>query len=93
MDPISDKHHILLLPRLKFQDLDMRTLSNMQAINKSSFDDLFEFLRNRLTLGNENYKILPISSIIFSYGIRDGKFKPTILKNNKDTITDKYQQL
>lgn len=61
----------------------------MQKINKNSLDGLIHFLKDKLAFGNENYKITPVSSIVFSYGIRDGAITPAI--NTTENKNINYQ--
>jgi len=89
MSQIKDNQHVLLLIRVKFENNQIATLSDMQTINKSSKDYLLGFIKDKFNLSNETYKITPISSIIFSYGFREGKFTPSLdLTKNKNI---KYQ--
>jgi hypothetical protein len=69
---IGDNQHILLLLKVKFEDNQVRTLSDLQTINSKSKYNLLQFFKDRLQILFEAYKVIPISSIIFSYGIRDG---------------------
>lgn len=75
---ISNNQHILLLIRVRFEDNQIRTLSELQAINPSSKDNLLQFIKDRLHILNEAYQVIPVSSIIFSYGIREGEITPKI---------------
>jgi len=90
MSQIEDNQHVLLLIRVKFENNQIATLSDMQTINNSSKGYLLQFLKDKLSVGNETYKITPIRSIIFSYGFREGKstpsLGPTLNKNLKYQI-------
>jgi len=61
----------------------------MQKINLNSLEPLISFIKDKLVIGNENYKITPITSIIFSYGIRKGSITPMVNKIENKNI--KYQ--
>jgi len=78
MSSIEKNQHVLLLIRVKFEDNQIITLSNLQNINNSSSDNLSLFIKDRLQILSEAYKVNPISSIIFSYGIRDGEHTTTL---------------
>jgi len=72
MSTLKDDQHVLFLFRVKFEGNQIATLCDMQKINKDSKSLLISFIINRLFFSNESYKTIPIDSIIFSYGIRDG---------------------
>lgn len=86
---VTDKQHILFIPKVRFINNQIVTLSPMQKININSKEGLITFIKDRLTLSNESYKVEPVSSLIFSYGIRDGVVTPTVYSNNK--VTNNYQ--
>jgi len=86
MSKISDKKHILLLLKIKFEENQIRTLNDLQTINIDSKDELLQFFKDKIQILNEAYKVIPISSIIFSYGIRDGEISPKI---NNSILTQK----
>ena len=75
MEPLPKNHFILLVPKIKFENNQIISLSSMQTIDTLSKDLLLTFLKDRIALGNEDYKIKSVYSIIFSYGIRKGKKK------------------
>jgi len=77
---ISDSfgQYILLLIRIRYENNQIVSLSNMQTINLSSKANLSQFIKDRLSISNENYKTITIQSVIFSYGIREGEIAPKI---------------
>jgi hypothetical protein len=83
MSKVLDKEYVLLLIRVKFENNQIITLNNMQTINNdpSLKDNIITFFKDRLALSNESYKVTPIISIIFSYGIREGKYKLSLTPN------------
>jgi DNA polymerase type B, organellar and viral len=89
MSNIKDNEHVYLLPKIIFNDNQVITLSSMQIINKSVKDQLSLFLKDRLQISTEAYKSIPISSIVFSYGIRLGEITPTVGQKQDKNI--KYQ--
>lgn len=89
MSSIKDMEHVYLLPKIIFEDKQVITLSNMQIINNKVKDQLSLFLKDRLTISLETYKNIPVTSIIFSYGIRLGEITPTIGQRELKNI--KYQ--
>ena len=89
---ISDNQHILLLIRVRFKDNQIRTLSELQTIIPSSKDNLLQFIKDRLYILNEAYQVIPVSSLIFSYGIREGGIIPAIGPSlRQQTPNTKYQ--
>ena len=83
MSKVLDKEYVLLLIRVKFENNQIITLNNMQTINNDPLlkDNLITYIKDRLALSNESYKVTPIISIIFSYGIREGKYKLSLTPN------------
>jgi len=88
---ISDNQHVLLLLKVKFEDNQIRTLNELQTINISSKDGLLQFFKDRLLILSEAYKVIPVSSLIFSYGTREGKVPPKINLGPKQSPKIKYQ--
>jgi len=84
MSTLKDDQYILFLFRVKFEGNQIATLCDMQKITKDSKDLLISFIINRLIFSNESYKTIPIDSIIFSYGIRDGIVTSSLIKESKD---------
>ena len=74
----TDKKHILFLFRVKFENNEIVTLNDMQKLNSSSLLHLIQYIKDSLTIANDNYRVIPIQSLIFSYGIREGEINPTI---------------
>jgi hypothetical protein len=92
MSKIKNDQHVLLLLKVKFEDNQIRTLSELQTINNNNSlrDNLLQFFKDRLQILNEAYRIIPVSHIIFSYGIRSGAIThPTIgpIQNKNKKIT------
>jgi hypothetical protein len=64
---------------------------------KSKEEDILNYLMDKISLSNEAYKSIPISSIIFSYGIRKGQITPirgpSLMRSNTDALAGaiKYQ--
>lgn len=78
---IKDDRHILFIPRLILIDNQYITLSKLIKINcqgQDNKEDILNYIMDRIGLSNEAYKSIPISSIIFSYGIRKGIINSTI---------------
>jgi len=86
MNKTSIDQHILLLLKVKFIDNQIRTLNDLQTINVNSKSDILDYFKGRVQVLDEAYKVIPISSLIFSYGIRKGKVSPTVgIDLNKDS--------
>jgi hypothetical protein len=82
MNKIDDKHHVLFLFRIKYDNGHYSTIGKLQKINnsKESKEELNKYIKNIIDISLDAYKDIPISSIVFSYGIRDGK-----IEINRDT--------
>jgi hypothetical protein len=68
----KDNIHLLLLVKVQFNTGDMRTLSDMRAVNFIDQDLFTNFLIARLGILADNYKDTPFSEIIFTYVVKDG---------------------
>jgi len=91
MSSIKNNQHVLLIIRVKFENNQIVSLSNMQTINLSGKDILLGFIKDKFNLSNENYKITPISSVIFSYGIREGEYNSSLSQTQRSNNNIKYQ--
>jgi len=92
INKLNDNQHILFILRLKFENNEVVSASTLQKINKTNKNDLIEYLYDRLTaVSSETYTTKPIKSIIFSYGIRDGKIDQSINEISSININQKYQ--
>ena len=77
--------------RVRFSDNSIGTLGKLQKINKEVRNDYIEYITNHIELINESYTNREIRSIIFSYGIRQGKIIPTLLTTfNEQTNYQTY---
>ena len=89
---LDDNNHILFILRLRFENNEVVSVSTLKKINKTSKDDLIEYLYDRLTaVSSETYTTKPIKSIIFSYGIREGEIDQSINDISITNINQKYQ--
>jgi hypothetical protein len=76
MDKLNDESHILLLLRLIYVNDQVSTLTPLQKLNKN---DKLYFINHIMdtfvfkTESESSNPIIPIKSVIFSYGIRKGK--------------------
>src|SRR6266567_3793113 len=92
MNHLDDNHHVLFILRLKFENNEVVTASTLQKINKTNKNDLIEYLYDRITsVSHETYTTKPIKSIIFSYGIRDGKIDQITSDISVSNIHTKFQ--
>jgi hypothetical protein len=91
MSSIKDNQHVLLIIRVKFENNQIVSLSNMQTINLSSKDILIEFIKDKLNLSNENYKITPVISVRISYGNIEGEYKYSLDLSKRNNKNIKYQ--
>jgi hypothetical protein len=72
VDEITDNQHILVLFRIKYTNNQFSTIGDLQKINKSSFEEFTKDIKDIIDISFDAYKEVPISSVIFSYGIRSG---------------------
>jgi hypothetical protein len=92
MKPLSDNHYVLFILRLKFDNNQLISASTLQKIDKTSKIEIIEYLYSRILVSNEAYSITPIKSIIFSYGIREGKLDPNVNELSLNSnINTKFQ--
>ena len=64
--------------RVKFATNQIITIGNLQNINYEFKDDLIQYIIERLGISTDAYITNEITSIIISYGIREGKITNTI---------------
>lgn len=91
MSHLDENYHVLFILRLRFENNQMITASTLKKIDKSNKNDLVSYLYDRISVSNEAYSITPIKSIIFSYGIRDGKIDHSINEISSSNIDTKFQ--
>ena len=70
---VSENQHILFLFRLQWTDNQIVTIGNLQRLNNNDKDYIFNYILEEIKDKGEYYLETSIISIIFSYGIRDGK--------------------
>ena len=76
----KEGNHIFFIFRLMFTNNQVVSVTNLIKINFSDREMLIEYLLNKLSISNEQYTQTPISSIIFSYGIRKGSINSDLPK-------------
>ena len=92
MNKLNNNQHILFILRLRFDNNQMVSASTLKKIDKTNKNDLIEYLYDRITtVSSETYTTKPIKSIIFSYGIREGKIDQSINEISSTNINQKYQ--
>jgi hypothetical protein len=91
MSHLDDNYHVLLILRLKFENNQMITASTLKKIDKTNKIDIIEYLFDRISVSNEAYSSTLIKSIIFSYGIREGKIDHSINEISVSNIDTKFQ--
>nr|YP_009710628.1 DNA polymerase type B [Amanita brunnescens]QFZ98577.1 DNA polymerase type B [Amanita brunnescens] len=68
-----NNEHILFLCRLQWDNGDFATVGDLQRLNKEDKDYIYNYLLNIISLKSADvYKTIPIISITFSYGFRNG---------------------
>ena len=77
--------HALFIFRVMFEDNQIATITPLQKINKDCQIELIDYIFNKLSLSNEAYSTKPVKSLIFSYGLRKGKIKPSLIVENKES--------
>lgn len=91
---LDDNQIALFILRIKFENNQTISASTLQRIDKTSKNDIIEYLHSRISLSNEAYSTTPIKSLIFSFGIREGKLDSNNLgreTDNKSNIETKFQ--
>ena len=68
----ENKKHIMLIPRIIFDNDQIVTLSNLLKLNISDKELLEKYLSNILSINIDQYLEIPIKAIIFDYTIREG---------------------
>jgi len=90
INKLNDNQHVLFILRIKFDNNQMKTVTTLKKIDKTMKKDLIEYLYTKISLSNETYSTLPIISIIFNYGIREGKIDQSTNELSTNIYT-KYQ--
>lgn len=91
MIDLDDNKHVLIILRFKFENNQIITSSTLKKIDKTNKNDIIEYFYNKISLSNEAYSTTPIKSIIFSYGIREGKIDHSINDISVSNIDTKFQ--
>ena len=73
VENISKDQHILFLFRLQWSDTQFVTIGNLQRLNKEDKDYILDFIMEEIKDRGEYYLEQSIISIVFSYGIREGR--------------------
>ena len=83
VEPI-DNAHLLFLCRLQWENGEFATVGELQRLNKEDKEYIYNYLLDVISLkSGDVYKSIPIISITFSYGLRNG-LAPAKHKNNKN---------
>lgn len=69
---LDDNLHILLLVRIRRENGEFATIGHLQRLNKNDNEYLLEYLLNIIELKTGGYIDMPITALVFSYGIREG---------------------
>jgi len=91
INKLNDSQYSLIILRLKFENNQVITATTLKKIDKTSKIDIIEYFYNKISLSNEAYSTTPIKSIIFSYGIREGKIDHSINDIAISNIDTKFQ--
>ena len=75
LNNIKDTSHLMLMCKVQFSDetTGYRTLGHLRKVNFEDKDLFIDYLTQRLSILSDSYMTLPISNIIFSYIIKEGK--------------------
>jgi hypothetical protein len=87
---IKTDQYILLLFRVKYTDNHISTIGRLEKINSSSKNDYIKYIKNILQISFDSYKNMPLDSIIFSYGIREGNLTSNMKFHSKEDDKKKY---
>jgi hypothetical protein len=66
-----------------------RTLNDLITIDVNSKSEILGYFKDRVRVLVENYKVIPLSHLIFSYGIRKGKAPSTMKFDSKKAFGSK----
>lgn len=91
INKLNDNQHVLFILRIKFENNEMKTVTTLKKIDNTMKKDLIEYLYTKISLSNETYSTIPIISIIFSYGIREGIIDHSINDIGISNIHTKFQ--
>ena len=91
INKLNENQHVLFILRLKFENNQIKTVTTLKKLDKTSKKDIIEYLYNKISLSNETYSTIPIISIVFSYGIREGTIDHSINDITISNIHTKFQ--
>ena len=91
INKLNENQHVLFILRLKFENNQIKTVTTLKKLDKTSKKDIIEYLYNKISLSNETYSTIPIISIVFSYGIREGMIDHSINDITISNIHTKFQ--
>ena len=72
VEKIEDDQHILLLVKIKYSNGQFSTIDYLKRLNKIDKGYLLDQLINMIEIKSNYYLEIPITNIIFNYGIRPG---------------------
>jgi len=84
---LSLDKHILILFRLQLNNNSTITLGNMQKINKLSEANYTKYISGILNSKTDQYVTIPVTKVIFSYGVRNGELLETKYPSNLRNIS------
>jgi len=78
---LSENQHMLFLFRLQWSDNQFVTIGNLQKLNNDDKDYIFDYLSEEIKNKGDYYLENSVISIVFSYGIRDGRTLEKTINN------------
>lgn len=79
---LKDSQHIMFLFRLQWTNNQIVTIGNLHKLNKEDRDYILNRIIEEMKDKSEYYNESSISSMIFSYGIRDGRAIEKVISND-----------
>jgi hypothetical protein len=84
----GQEKHLMILVKVQFTDSSegYRTLGHLRKVNFEDKNQFIDYIVERLSILNDSYRTLSVSSIIFSYIVREGAASGTrtLLLNTDD---------
>lgn len=77
-DDVNHDMHMKILTKVQFETGEYRSLSIIKPLNYEDMDHYIEFLIKRLSKFFETYTVTPLTKIIFTYMLSQGKGLNTI---------------
>ena len=67
-----ENQHILIIFRLNYEDGSIKTIGNLQRLNKEDLNYFIDYIKDIIELKTDDYLTIPVTGITISYGFRKG---------------------